>query len=316
MLTRRVFRELTDGVLFSLPIRPLCLSARLRPQRPPTVHPSPQSPSVVHLRPSSTSTRWKARQGRDRFVREAKVAGLKSRAAFKLLEIDQKHKLFRKSQTVVDLGYAPGSWSQVAFTKTQPNGRVIGIDILPVQPPKGVSTIQGDFLAPAVQEEVRSYVRDTERGRLKRRSVVAQDEEEELLDEEEFEETERGYVDAERHARLDSHESPALGGDAGEGKKKKKGIKERDMEKGRVVDVVLSDMSAPWDQTTGLWVRSVSNPYSRMMNTSGNRFRDHAGSMVCFAFSASFFLSYPLLREAAGRLVTLANAEMGDAGSV
>lgn len=48
----------------------------------------------------------------------------------------------------------------------------------------------------------------------------------------------------------------------------------------RVVDVVLSDMSAPWEQTTGFWKRSLSNPYFRMMNTSGINFKDHAGSMV------------------------------------
>lgn len=53
----------------------------------------------------------------------------------------------------------------------------------------------------------------------------------------------------------------------------------------RVVDVVLSDMSAPWAQTEGFWIKSISNPYYRMMNTSGMPFRDHAGSMVCTPFS-------------------------------
>lgn len=52
----------------------------------------------------------------------------------------------------------------------------------------------------------------------------------------------------------------------------------------RVVDVVLSDMSAPWAQTEGFWIKSISNPYYRMMNTSGMPFRDHAGSMVCTPF--------------------------------
>lgn len=52
----------------------------------------------------------------------------------------------------------------------------------------------------------------------------------------------------------------------------------------RLVDVVLSDMSAPWAQTEGFWIKSVSNPYYRMMNTSGMPFRDHAGSMVCTPF--------------------------------
>ena len=57
---------------------------------------------------------------------------------------------------------------------------------------------------------------------------------------------------------------------------------EKDEDEGRVVDVVLSDMSAPWEQINGTWIRSVNNPYRRMMNTSGMPFRDHAGSMVRF----------------------------------
>lgn len=62
---------------------------------------------------------------------------------------------------------------------------------------------------------------------------------------------------------------------------------EADVAAGRVVDVVLSDMSAPWEQTNSLWVRSVSNPWNRMMNTSGMPFRDHAGSMVSASTTAN-----------------------------
>lgn len=68
----------------------------------------------------------------------------------------------------------------------------------------------------------------------------------------------------------------------------------------RVVDVVLSDMSAPWEQTEGFWIRSISNPYSRMMNTSGIPFRDHAGSMVRCFLSTEFSLT----RRAAKRSLT------------
>lgn len=76
------------------------------------------------------------------------------------------------------------------------------------------------------------------------------------------------YIDLERHA------------DEGAGSLSKKG-KGRPEDVGRMVDVVLSDMSAPWEQTTGFWKRSLSDPYFRMMNTSGINFKDHAGSMVC-----------------------------------
>ncbi|KAL4974543.1 FtsJ-like methyltransferase-domain-containing protein [Aspergillus desertorum] len=113
----------------------------------------------------SSSKRWQARQLKDHFTREAAVQGLKSRAAFKLLQIDEKYRVFKSGQTVVDLGYAPGSWSQVALTRTQPNGRVLGVDIIPSQPPKGVSTIQGNFLDPEVQAYVRDFVRNPRRGR-------------------------------------------------------------------------------------------------------------------------------------------------------
>ena len=117
------------------------------------------APSLpCHTRSTSSSTRWVARQTRDSYARDAKVAGLKSRAAWKLLEINEKHHLFRRGDTVVDLGYAPGSWSQVAVNRTQPEGRVVGIDVVPAQPPKGVSTLQGDFLSPRIREEVRGFV--------------------------------------------------------------------------------------------------------------------------------------------------------------
>lgn len=113
-------------------------------------------------RQASSSTRWKQRQTNDVFAREAKVQGLKSRAAFKLLEMDAKYHLFKKGQVVVDLGFAPGSWSQVAVERTKPSGRVVGIDILPAQPPKGVSTIQGNFLSPVVRAMVKEFLLESD----------------------------------------------------------------------------------------------------------------------------------------------------------
>jgi 21S rRNA (uridine2791-2'-O)-methyltransferase len=151
---------------------------------------------------------------------------------------------------------------------------VIGIDILPVQPPKGVSTIQGNFLSPAVQAEVRSYVQDASRGRVKSRLLSSSTPEE-------LPETGRSYVDIERHAQLETSGTPGDEGGSGLIKAKKLSLQDRDEAQGRVVDVVLSDMSAPWDQTTGEWIKSISNPYRRMMNTSGIGFKDHVGSMVC-----------------------------------
>ncbi|EON67939.1 hypothetical protein W97_07436 [Coniosporium apollinis CBS 100218] len=279
MLSRRLFRQLTDSLLLGRTLLVPCqchASTTTRHINPGNAHHNPPQ-----IRTASSSTRWKTRQSRDHFAREAKVAGLKSRAAFKLLEMDEKYKLFRPDNTVVDLGYAPGSWSQVAVTRTKPGGRVVGIDILPVQPPRGVSTIQGDFLSPAVQAGVRAYVLDPMRGRPRKKVVFAKEEDEEAgLTEEELEEAERGYIDMERHAMPGSAEAGTHSTAAAPTEEHAHlSRKQRDEANGRVVDVVMSDMSAPWDQTTGFWKRSVSDPYLRMMNTSGIAFRDHVGSM-------------------------------------
>jgi 21S rRNA (uridine2791-2'-O)-methyltransferase len=143
------------------------------------------------------------------------VQGLKSRAAFKLLELDSKYHLFRrgKGQVVVDLGYAPGSWSQVALDRTAPNGTVVGIDIIPAQPPKGVSTIQGNFLSPGVQAMVKQFLLEGEKKRraerasrrvLKGEGVTGEGEEggDEVADR-------PSYIDLERMA---AHESDAESG--------------------------------------------------------------------------------------------------------
>ncbi|KAL2876365.1 2' O-ribose methyltransferase [Colletotrichum sp. CLE4] len=196
------------------------------------------------MRASSSNSRWKMRQGKDFFAREAKVQGLKSRAAFKLLEMDAKYKFFRKGQTVVDL---------VAVERTKPNGQILGIDIIPAQPPKGVSTIQGNFLSPDVQGMVKEYL-ERNRHRKKISPPAEEDEEEENDDEDSSEDSEAAvieekpsYIDMERAASGTSSTAK----DGAEAKK------------GRLVDIVLSDM---------------------MMNTSGMAFRDHAGSMdLCVA---------------------------------
>jgi 23S rRNA (uridine2552-2'-O)-methyltransferase len=88
---------------------------------------------------------WKKRQQSDPYVRRAREAGYRARAAFKLLELDDKDHLFRPGQFVVDLGAAPGSWCQVALEKVGPTGRVLALDILPMEPVDGVVFIEGDF---------------------------------------------------------------------------------------------------------------------------------------------------------------------------
>ena len=91
------------------------------------------------------SKQWLRRHVTDPYVRQAKAQGYRSRSAFKLLQIDAKEKILKPGQTVVDLGAAPGGWSQVAAQKVGPGGRVIAIDLLPIAPMSGVTVLEGDF---------------------------------------------------------------------------------------------------------------------------------------------------------------------------
>jgi 23S rRNA (uridine2552-2'-O)-methyltransferase len=95
---------------------------------------------------SLTSQKWLERQLNDPYVARAKREGYRSRAAFKLLEIDEKYKILKPGQKIVDLGAAPGGWSQIAAKVVGPKGKVVGIDLLPIDPMAGVEFIELDFL--------------------------------------------------------------------------------------------------------------------------------------------------------------------------
>lgn len=95
---------------------------------------------------TASSARWLSRQINDPYVKQARAEGWRSRAAFKLIELDEKFTLLRGSQRVVDLGIAPGGWSQVVRKKA-PAARVVGIDLLPTEPIEGVTIFQMDFMA-------------------------------------------------------------------------------------------------------------------------------------------------------------------------
>ncbi|MDG5746692.1 RlmE family RNA methyltransferase [Qipengyuania sp. XHP0207] len=104
---------------------------------------------------SASSTRWLQRQLNDPYVKQAKADGYRSRAAYKLIELDDKFDLLKGISRVVDLGIAPGGWSQVV-RKRKPAAHVVGIDLLEVEPIEGVEIFQMDFMdddAPRVLEE-------------------------------------------------------------------------------------------------------------------------------------------------------------------
>jgi len=91
---------------------------------------------------------WVQEHVNDHWVKEATRLGYRSRAAFKLLELAEKDKLFRPGMSVVDLGSAPGSWAQVLHEKLGPKARIVAVDLLPMDPIRGVAFIHGDFREP------------------------------------------------------------------------------------------------------------------------------------------------------------------------
>lgn len=102
---------------------------------------------------------WMQEHVNDHYVQEAKRLGYRARAAFKLIEIDARDRLLRSGQLIVDLGAAPGSWSQVAAAKLRGQGSVIALDLLPVAGIAGVEFIQGDFAEDATLAAVESALR-------------------------------------------------------------------------------------------------------------------------------------------------------------
>jgi len=104
----------------------------------------------------ASSTRWLERQLNDPYVAEAKRQGYRSRAAFKLVELDDKFHLLKKNATVLDLGAAPGGWSQVARQRVGSGGRVVGADILEIEPITGVDLLTLDMLSADAPSAIRA----------------------------------------------------------------------------------------------------------------------------------------------------------------
>jgi 23S rRNA (uridine2552-2'-O)-methyltransferase len=107
---------------------------------------------------SLSSKLWLERQLNDPYVARARHEGLRSRAAFKLAEIDDKHHLLRPGARVVDLGAAPGGWSQVAAKRIGERGRVLAIDVLDMEPIAGVEFARIDFLDPDAPSRLKAML--------------------------------------------------------------------------------------------------------------------------------------------------------------
>ena len=109
---------------------------------------------------SKSSRRWLDRHFRDEFVKRAQREGYRARAAYKLLEIQEKDHLLKRGIRVVDLGAAPGGWAQVAQEIVGDSGQVVGLDLLPIAPLPGVTFIQGDFRENGPLEQLREALGD------------------------------------------------------------------------------------------------------------------------------------------------------------
>ena len=103
---------------------------------------------------SKSSGRWLQRHVKDPYVRKARAEGFRSRAAYKLLEINTRDRLFMPGTLVVDLGAAPGGWSQVAAQKVAPGGKVIAVDLLEIAPISNVAVLRGDCREAGIQAQL------------------------------------------------------------------------------------------------------------------------------------------------------------------
>ena len=108
------------------------------------------------MKKNKISKNWVNKQRKDIYVRKSKVDGYRARSAYKLIEINEKFKIFKGGMIVLDIGAAPGSWSQYA-SKIIKNGKIISIDLKEMEEIKGIIQIKGDFTDPNIQKKIRSY---------------------------------------------------------------------------------------------------------------------------------------------------------------
>ena len=108
------------------------------------------------MKKNKISKNWVNKQRRDTYVKQSKVDGYRARSAYKLIEIDDKFKIFKGGITVIDIGAAPGSWSQYAEKVTK-SGRLISIDLKKMEPIGNTVQIQGDFTEQIIQDEIKKY---------------------------------------------------------------------------------------------------------------------------------------------------------------
>ena len=110
------------------------------------------------MKKNKISKNWVNKQRRDTYVKQSKVDGYRARSAYKLIEIDEKYKIFKGGVSVIDIGAAPGSWSQYV-SKVVKSGRLISIDLKEMEPIGNTVQIQGDFTEEKTQEEIKKHIK-------------------------------------------------------------------------------------------------------------------------------------------------------------
>jgi 23S rRNA (uridine2552-2'-O)-methyltransferase len=110
------------------------------------------------LKKNKISKNWVNKQRRDIYVRQSKVDGYRARSAYKLIEIDEKFKIFKGGISVIDIGAAPGSWSQYA-SKVVKSGKIVSIDLKKMEPIENTIQIQGDFTDQNIKDEIRKNIK-------------------------------------------------------------------------------------------------------------------------------------------------------------
>ena len=111
------------------------------------------------MKKNKISKNWVNKQRRDTYVRQSKVDGYRARSAYKLIEIDQKFKIFKGGISTIDIGAAPGSWSQYV-AKIAKSGRLISIDLKEMEPIGNTVQIHGDFTKQDIQEEIKKHIKN------------------------------------------------------------------------------------------------------------------------------------------------------------
>ena len=110
------------------------------------------------MKKNKISKNWVNKQRRDTYVRQSKVDGYRARSAYKLIEINEKFKIFKGGMCVIDIGAAPGSWSQYA-SKVVKSGKIISIDLKEMEKIENTIQIKGDFTQPDIQSQIKSYLK-------------------------------------------------------------------------------------------------------------------------------------------------------------